>query len=106
MLRRENMKTDQLIFALAHDARVSRLPAPSLRFAQWLVMSVALVGGMVFFRGVRSDIGLAVTDLHFVFECFLAFVTAIASGAAAFALTVPGEERRRWARFAPPFATA
>jgi hypothetical protein len=94
--------TEKLIAALAADARpVQPLSPPATRLVRWLLVAVPFVatGSLAF--GLRDDLGAAVVDPRFAVTGVLALATALAAGAAALVLAVPGAERTPAGRWLP-----
>lgn len=91
------MRTDDLISALARDARpVRRLVSPWGRLSGWLVVSLSFAAANVVAMSPRADLASKLADPTFVLELSGAVGTAILAGLAALSLGVPG--RPAWER--------
>ncbi len=95
------MKTEDLIYALAADARspLRRLSSPAVRVVFWLCVSVPWIAVVVAFMGLRPDLGLKVGELRWLLEQGAALTTALTAAMAAFCVGVPG--RAHWERAVP-----
>ncbi len=98
------MKTNDLIDQLGTRLQpVKRLPRPWIRFARWFAAMGLCFGAAMALRGIREDLFQRLTDPLFVLSTLMILATATLSAAAAFQLSVPGEERR-WTRRVPLLA--
>lgn len=77
-----------------HLGPVTRLSSPSRRTALWLIGALPSVAAMVHFFSIRPDLSVKALEIGFVLELGAAFVTAIVAAWSAFAMTVPGYDRR------------
>jgi len=94
------MRTDDLIQQLAGDARpVRRLHPPVLRTGIWLAVSLPWVAAVVYVMGIRPDLGVQMSDGHWLFEQSAALLTALMAAMAAFCAGVPG--RPKWEHYLP-----
>jgi hypothetical protein len=96
------VKTEDLIVRLARGARpVRSLRPPWARFARWTAVAVLVetIGALAI--GVRSDVAIALQQPAFAGLAAATLLTALLSGAAVFALSVPGIERSPLQRTAP-----
>jgi hypothetical protein len=64
------------------------------RTATWLALAAPFVAAVVALHGLRGDLAAVATDWHFLGEQTAALATAFAAALAAFAMTVPGYDRR------------
>ncbi len=88
------MDTENLIAALAADARPVRpLAPPATRLGRWLLIAMLFVGAGVLAFGLRADLAAAVIDPRFALTGALAVTTGLAAASAALILGVPGAER-------------
>ncbi|MFC5842728.1 NrsF family protein [Aminobacter ciceronei] len=89
------METNDLIQRLARDARPIRLlPPPRKRAVNWLAISAPAVAIVVVLASPRLDLSERLTDVRFLFEQAAALATATAAAVAAFAVVIPGHDRR------------
>lgn len=89
------METEELIQRLARGARPMRLlPPPWMRAMNWLAISVPAVAIVVVLASPRLDLSERLTDVRFLFEQAAALATATAAAVAAFAVVIPGHDRR------------
>lgn len=97
------MKTDQLIEALAADARpVAPLAPPAQRLGLWLAIGIPAMAVAVLIGRPRPDLALKITELPWLIEQGAAFATALLAAYAAFSLVVPGRSRQvAWLPLAP-----
>jgi hypothetical protein len=94
------MRTEELIAALAADARpVRRLPAPSARVATWMAISVPWLAIAVLMMTLRPDLSAKLGEQRWLIEQGAALATALAAAMAAFCAGVPG--RPSWERYMP-----
>jgi len=88
------VKTEDLIIQLARSLEpVKPLPAPSVRLARWIALSLLIGGIGVLAIGARADLGEAVREPAFAGLAMLTLATGIAAAASALVLSVPGAER-------------
>lgn len=88
------MKTEDLIVQLASSATPVRpLASPGRRFFSWALAAtlIAAIGLVVI--GPRADIRASLQSPTFLLLVIVTFFTAVLSGIASFALSVPGAER-------------
>ena len=89
------MNPDLLIERLAADnAPVRCLRCPMTRTATWLALAAPYVALVVLAMSPRADLAAVTHDWRFLIEQAAALGTAIAAACAAFAITVPGYDRR------------
>jgi hypothetical protein len=99
------METDELISVLARtSAPVQPLPNPWLRAAVWLALSLVYATLVTVMMGVRPDLLAMIGDFRFDIEQGAALATGVAAATAAFAVTIPGYDRRVLFAPAPPLA--
>jgi hypothetical protein len=88
------VQTNELIRHLASGAvPVRRLPAPWLRTALWLAISLPYVVAVVIMKPVAVDF-LGGIDTRFALEQTAILATALTAAIAAFASGVPGHDRK------------
>ncbi len=93
---------DQLIHELAQDAKpVKRLLPHQVRFGIWLGFAVLFIVVGTQLLGIRPDLVDQLQNRSFLIQFILAAAAALISASSAFALSVPGAERRFWTRLAP-----
>jgi hypothetical protein len=96
------VETEHLIAALAREAGPVRpLAAPRIRLARFAASTGLLLALGIWLWGPRADLGSSLGSPMFVTLAFLTLLTAGAASARTFALSVPGFERVRGARWAP-----
>jgi hypothetical protein len=96
------VNTDQLIERLAADVTpVRRLLDPAERAALWTALALVFVTIGVVYFGVRHDIATAWTNPGLLARLALLAATMWLSVVTAFRLSVPGGERRAFARWWP-----
>lgn len=89
------METSRLIEQLAADnAPVQCLRCPSRRAAIWLALAAPYVALIVLLMSLRHDLATVAGDPWFLIEQTATLATATAAAYAAFAITVPGYDRR------------
>ncbi|WP_292123926.1 DUF1109 domain-containing protein [Mesorhizobium sp.] len=89
------MKTDELIQCLARQARPIRsLPAPWWRAVEWLSIALPAVAVVALLESPRDDLAEKLADIRFVTEQAAALASAATAAAAAFAMVIPGEDRK------------
>jgi hypothetical protein len=89
-----NVRTDELIVALARDAHPVRpLHRPSLRLAKWTAAIVPLTAVAAVVIGLRADVSSAITQPAFIGIAAATIATALISAASALVLSIPGAER-------------
>ena len=99
------MKTDELIQKLAKEAGpIRKLSSLSRRLAFWLAAALLFLIPGVLLRGVRPDLAHQVVSCRFMLEGLLILALSGFSALAALALSVPGDERSAWTRWAPAVA--
>lgn len=81
--------TDDLILTLAADKAGLPLSPPALRAVAWLGTVFVILGGLVFLRGLRPDLGLALASPGFILEWVASITTGILASFAAFHLAQP-----------------
>jgi hypothetical protein len=86
----KGISTDELIAALAADAKPVRPLAPPVqRLVIGLVIALAIMTATVFIHGFRPDLMSQVGDIRFVLEFGASILTGICALAAAFLLALP-----------------
>ena len=99
------MKTDELIVQLAREAGpVRRLPAPSIRLAQWTALAVPMAALGVIVIRPRADLLTVIHQPTFIGIALVTLITALLSAAGAFVLSIPGAERSPLQRVVPLLA--
>lgn len=89
------MKTDTFIRMLAQTALLARpLPHPWIRTATWLAIAIPYVALVVYAMSPRDDLAAKLSEWRYMVEQSAALATGIAAAAAAFAMTIPGYDRR------------
>lgn len=88
-------ETLYLIDRLAADgASVRPLASPVLRAETWLAVSLPFVAIVVLVMSPRNDLMLKLSEIRFLLEMAAALSTAVTAALVAFALVVPGTNRR------------
>lgn len=96
------MRTEDLIARLAAEAQpVRRLYSPAMRTLIWFAMALSYATAIVLLHGGTPVAG---RSMHFLVEQAATFATALASAFAAFAVSVPGYDRRVLLLPLPPVA--
>jgi len=89
------METNELIQRIAaNSAPVRPLPAPGIRVARWLAISLPYIGAIVFVNPMRAGFAQALADQQFLLEQAAILATALAAAVAAFCSTIPGYNRK------------
>lgn len=89
------MDTNLLIDRLAADnAPVQCLRCPARRTTTWLALAVPYVMAVAWLLAKHSDFAGMASDQRLMIEQIAALATAVAAAFAAFAITVPGYDRR------------
>ena len=96
---------DKFIDGLADDlAPIKPLAHPFVRIAPFFIVAALYVGALVFFVGLRPDIGNKFVDPSWMMETFLMGFIAISAGIASAFLSVPDMRGAKWV-IAPPLTT-
>ncbi len=96
---------DKLIDGLADDlAPVKPLAHPFIRILPFFAIALLYVAALVFFVGLRPDIGNKFADASWMMETFLMGFIAISAGIASVFLSVPDMRGEKWV-IAPPLTT-
>src|SRR5437868_5843273 len=96
------MTTDELIVELARSAGpVTRLPAPSVRFVQWIALAMLVAIAAVMAIGPRVDLQEAAGRPAFVVSLLALLIATVSGGAVALISSVPGAERSPRLRVLP-----
>lgn len=96
------MKTDDLIIALATSAGpVQPLPRPLVRLARWTLGAALFVALGVLVIHPRADLSTVIREPVFAAVAGTTLVAALLAAAAAFVLSVPGEERLPLQHYVP-----
>ncbi len=89
------METRKLFEVLAETgAQVRPLPKPWRRTVAWLMIAIPYVALVVFVASPRSDLAIKFLQPRFVIELAAALTTGIAAAVAAFAMVIPGYDRK------------
>ena len=89
------METNELIQRItANSVPVRPLPAPWIRVALWLAISVPYVAAIVLVNPMRAGFAQAMSDQQFLIEQGAILATVLAAAVAAFCSTIPGCNRK------------
>jgi hypothetical protein len=89
------METNELIQRIAaNSVAVRPLPAPWIRVALWLAISVPYVAAIVLVNPMRAGLAQAMSDQQFLIEQGAILATVLAAAVAAFCSTIPGYNRK------------
>jgi len=90
-------QTDALIKQLSGEwTPVEPIAHPLRRFCPWLVFSIIYVVAIVYFIGLRPDMGSKMYDSIFIFEMILVFTTGLFSAVSAAYMCVPDMRGAKW----------
>lgn len=88
-------QTPDLIDALVLEATpVARLRSPALRTAGWLLLALAIIGGLALLHGVRPDLAERLRQPGFRIGIAASLLTGALAALAAFVTSLP--DRSRW----------
>ena len=89
------METNELIQRItANSVPVRPLPAPWIRVAFWLAISLPYVAAIVLVNPMRAGFAQAMSDQQFLIEQGAILATVLAAAVAAFCSTIPGYNRK------------
>ncbi|MGE0499628.1 MAG: NrsF family protein [Rhizobiaceae bacterium] len=92
---RSELETEDLIESLARCADpVRSLPPPWRRTVDWLAIALPAVAVVAVVETPRDDLAERLADIRFLTEQAAALASAVTAAAAAFALVIPGRDRR------------
>ncbi len=91
------MDQDKLINSLCDDlCAVKKMRHPFICLSMWLAIAAALIGGMIWYLGLRHDLPEVMNDPFFLFEMALITLLGLASVVNTFWLRIPDMRGAGW----------
>ena len=88
---------DDLIDNLSEDLQpVKKLACPVLRMLPWVVGTLIYLGGVLYFMGVRHDLGEQFQNAAFLFEMLLLLSMSLSAAYTAGLLSIPDMQGKKW----------
>lgn len=92
----EKTSTDDLIGQLCNELKPTCPRCPYRRISVWLILSIAYISTVVFYFGLKVNIGDHLTNASFLFEMGLAICIVLSSALASSWLSFPDSIQRDW----------